>query len=347
MKTKNLIIFGLILFFSILFIFNFKKTKVYKDSKNQPFIGKTPTTTIIVKKQFQPSPLTGIKCENYNTRPYAIFLENDPVARPLSGISSADIVVEMPVFPGITRLLAFYQCSYPKEVGSLRSARDDFIPVAKGFDAILVHFGGSKYALELLEKDVIDNINALFYDGIYFYRKPSLKPPHNSFTNFKLLEKAREKLEYRKELSFTTYEFYKDEKEFLEKEKKDVFQIDIFYGEGYNVSWVYDKDKKKFFRKREEYFEIDKLTKEPVFAKNILVLFTKSKLLDQEYNDVKVIGEGKLYYLTEGELIEGSWYKKDFSSKIKFFDKDGEELKFFPGKIWIEYVDQDTKVSLK
>jgi hypothetical protein len=77
------------------------------------------------------SPITGEKCENYNQRPIAVMLAEDPITRPLSGIGAADMVIEMPVITGsITRMMAIYQCELPEEIGSVRSARHDFIPLA-------------------------------------------------------------------------------------------------------------------------------------------------------------------------------------------------------------------------
>ena len=63
------------------------------------------------------NPITGVVCENYNRRPIAVMMANDPVARPLSGISSADLIIEMSVVTGsITRTLAFFACGNPLEI---------------------------------------------------------------------------------------------------------------------------------------------------------------------------------------------------------------------------------------
>jgi len=103
-----------------------------------------------IKKEDSSIPLndiTGIRCKNGDKRPYAIMLAADKAARPLSGVSEADVVVEMPVITdGITRYMAVFKCEEPKEIGSIRSARHDFITLAKSFDAIYAHWGGSYFA---------------------------------------------------------------------------------------------------------------------------------------------------------------------------------------------------------
>jgi hypothetical protein len=108
------------------------------------------------------SPITGVACENWNKRAFAVMQPVDRQARPVAGFSQADMVFEMPnpaegIF--VTRLLGVYQCEIPDEVGAMRSARHDYISVARGLDAIFVGWGGSAFALKKLDDGVIDNLD--------------------------------------------------------------------------------------------------------------------------------------------------------------------------------------------
>src|SRR3989344_32947 len=138
------------------------------------------------------SSIAGLECANAGRRPVAVMIAGDPETRPLSGLGQADMVFEMPVTPnGITRFMAVFQCEEPKEIGSIRSAREDFIPLAASLGAILAHWGGEKEALGKLDSGIINNIDAMKYEGTVFYRKNSRPRPHNGFTDTKLLlEKA-------------------------------------------------------------------------------------------------------------------------------------------------------------
>ena len=149
---------------------------------------------------FSENPLTGQKCVRGNKRPMAVMLAVDVVARPLYGVSKADVAVEMPALTnGITRLMALFSCEEPEEIGSIRSARHDFLPFARSFDAIYAHWGGSYLALDLLNKKVLDNLDALPNPHDAFYRRSDKLPPHNGFTSFARLSAAAEKLGYRSE----------------------------------------------------------------------------------------------------------------------------------------------------
>jgi hypothetical protein len=122
----------------------------------------TGTTSEQVANQGPLSPMTGVACTNWNKRAFAVMQPVDRQARPVAGFSQADMVFEMPnpaegIF--VTRLLGVYQCEIPDEVGAMRSARHDYISVAKGLDAIFVGWGGSAFALKKLSDGVIDNLD--------------------------------------------------------------------------------------------------------------------------------------------------------------------------------------------
>src|SRR3989344_4790271 len=158
--------------------------------------------------------LTGLACGSYSKRPIAVMMASDPIARPLSGISQADIVIEMPVTPnGITRMMAIFQCELfgnaqgeeSFKIGSIRSAREDFLPLVASFGAIYAHWGGEREALSKLDSGVLDNIDALKYEGTVFYRKSSVPRPHNGFTTLKLITEKAKELEYSLSDSFSGY----------------------------------------------------------------------------------------------------------------------------------------------
>lgn len=97
-----------------------------------------------------------------NRRPVAIMLNNLKAAQPMSGVSYADVVYEYVVEGGITRMMGVFE-NYDSldKIGSVRSCREYFVYTALEFDAIYMHFGQATYAVELLDKDYVDNINGL------------------------------------------------------------------------------------------------------------------------------------------------------------------------------------------
>jgi hypothetical protein len=95
------------------------------------------------------SPLTGLAIpeEDVGKRPVAVMLNNLKAAMPQYGVSSADIIYEVPAEGGITRMLAVFQSMEGVgRIGSVRSARPYFLDLAQGLDAIFLHAGGSEQA---------------------------------------------------------------------------------------------------------------------------------------------------------------------------------------------------------
>lgn len=284
------------------------------------------------------SSLSGLTCENYQRRPMAVVMANDPVARPLTGLSEADLVLEMPVITNsITRIIAFFQCNDPEEIGSLRSARHDFIPLAMGFDAILVHWGGSHFALDKLNAGIMDNIDALKNPANTFYQKRDIPQPHNGFTTMDRLINAAKKLGYQMENSFKGYLFTKDKRQIDERR---ILRINYSYP--YNVSYQYEPQTNSYFRYRTNLKEMDKSNNQQIEAKNIVVMRVFSEQIEgPDYNNLDLEGSGECQVYQNGIALDCVWQKSERnpSSKLKFLDKNNQEIPFVPGQTWIEIVE--------
>lgn len=292
------------------------------------------------------NPITGLECENYNRRPFAIMLAEDPITRPLSGIEMADLVVEMPVITGsITRLMAVYVCEAPAEIGSLRSARHDYIPLAMGIDAIFAHWGGSHFALDKLDAGIMDNIDAMQNPYNAYWQKSGIPMPHNGFTSMARLVNAAEKLGYRLTNRFEGYRHLRDTKYEIPNTRG---KLTIGYSGNYRVYYEYNPTTNSYLRWRAGTPEIDKLNNKQVEVQNVIVMRAESRMIEPpDYNDVDVEGTGEAIVYRSGEEIRGTWKKEGSYSKSKlyFLDSKGEEIKFVPGKIWIEIVEPTQEVK--
>ena len=295
------------------------------------------------EEEKEKSLISGMECEGAKNRSFAVMMAGDLEAWPLSGISDADLVVEMPVVTGgITRYLAVYVCNEPQEIGSIRSARHDFIPLAMGFDAILAHWGGSHFALNKLNSKIMDNVNALYLDGSVFYRKPGLPKPHDGFTTIKRLKEYSQRIGYRTESEFDGYQFYKEEN----PSDKDG-ELSIGYPSIFKVDYKYSAPANSYLRVKGDKKDVDKLTGGQITAKNVVIMYAASRQIEGQYNDMDIEGEGKAVVYQNGWEIEGKWKKDktDMKSKLYFYNEAGNEIKFVPGKIWIQVVELGQEVK--
>ena len=345
-NNRNSVIFFVLVFAALIVFFQ------YKHSFNAGSLSGAENKKQEEKKDI--SPLNGLSCDNYNRRPIAVMLANDEVARPLSGLSEADMVFEMQVVEdSITRLMAVFVCNSPEDLGSIRSARHNFIPLAMGLDAIYAHWGGSHFALEKLNKGIMDNIDAMRNPYEAFFRKLGISAPHNGFSTIEKLIASAGKLKYRLENNFEGYKHQAQNSKLFNynvitkseatglKIQNPNKKIEINYAYPWNVEWRYDESKNSYLRFRKGEIEIDKNNNQQIEAENIVVMFAKSRPLEGQYNDVDVEGEGGIALYQNGEEIKGKW-KKDRNnpkSKLYFLEESGQEVKFVPGQIWVEIIE--------
>lgn len=283
--------------------------------------------------------LTGIPCEFSERRPVAVMLSGDAVARPLSGIAEADVVVEMPVAPnGTTRFMAVFQCTLPNDIGSVRSARKEFISLAAGFGAIYVHWGGEHEALATLESGVMNNVNALLYDGTTFYRKPGVRAPHDGFTTPDRLLSRIDEIGYSTDDQFAGYPRSGAMPEVNVANAAP--SIRIAYPGVFGVTWTYDGPSRSYLRMRNGTPEVDRVSNEQVRAAAVVVVHTSAVVLNLDYISLSIPGQGDADVYQYGTVTHGIWGKdlKDINMRLVVRDTAGVEIPFAPGRIWIEIV---------
>lgn len=281
------------------------------------------------------SPVTGEACSELLGRPIAVMMAGDAEARPLSGISKADLVIEMAVDPRpITRFMSVFQCDPPSEIGSVRSAREDFIPLALGLDVLYAHWGGERNALNQLNSGVADNIDALKYDGTYFTRKSGLKPPHNGFTTVDLINKISDKLGYALTGGF---KYPHSDKEISRSLSNIAETISIDYL--FPVKWVYDSTSETYKRYRNGTPEIDRIDSTQVSVANVVVMETEASWIgSDQYISVRTQGEGRATFYQKGVSISGTWKKNPskIDSLLEFLGPNGKPYEFTPGRVWVQ-----------
>src|ERR1700690_2344760 len=96
--------------------------------------------------------------------PFAVMIDDQALARPQSGLASADIVWQAPAEGGIPRYMAIFQTTDAPAIGPVRSSRLYFVAWASEWKAMYVHVGGAPNALAFLHQ----NTGKLIYDADEF-----------------------------------------------------------------------------------------------------------------------------------------------------------------------------------
>ena len=282
-----------------------------------------------------------VKAGKENLFPVAVMIENHVDSRPQSGLAKANLVFEAEAEGGITRFMAvFADGEKVKEIGPVRSARAYYVDWAREFSPLYVHCGGSPEALVKIIKDKILDFNE-FYKGSYFWRDKKRYAPHNVYTSSELLDKYLGS----KDLSEGKFESwgFKDDLPLERRPASSTIEIE-FRTKDFFVEWVYDKDMNDYVRYMAGKQHVDK-DGEEIRAKNIAISYIKSQAYDNYGRlDMDNIGSGQAVICLDGKCEEGIWEKKTATSRMKFFDKEKEEIKFNAGTTWIEVVKPSYKV---
>lgn len=353
-----LVIAGLIVYF----VFGKKDTRqpIELNNKNQSLAGidTGPANTGEV------SPISGLPCENWNRRPLAVMQPGDVTARPAAGFSEADMVIEMPVITAsVTRLMALYICNTPTEVGSMRSARHDFIHLAKGMDAIFVPWGRSEshsgndpvgLAQGILDRGEIESINCngdagksanACSNNPCFRKEGMARGVDSGYARPADLLTCAKEFGYRSENQFSGYKHIAEAP--LESRPAGG-HLRVAFSGPFAAEYDYDRESNSYLRTWGNTPDTDRNTKQRVAPKNIIVLMAQSDQVEGQYNNVQLgdpwydqTDSGDAFYYMNGTQYRGNWKKdkSDIASKLIFFDESGNEMTFVPGQMWVEVLE--------
>ena len=281
---------------------------------------------------------------NSKTRPYAVMINNLYDARKVqSGMSQAYMVYELLAEGGITRFLALFRDTEVERIGSVRSARHYYLDYVLENDAIFVHWGWSPQAQSDIRTLGIQNIHGLTYEGKYFYRDNplNLAYEHTGFTTTEMLDKAREDLKYPKDTDEGLLLNYSAKSLDLSKygDVEDASNVRLLYSNYNEVKYEYNEENKLYNRYVNDEKHVDYNTGKQLTAKNIIVYELEYESIAGDTKgrqDLKNIGKGEAYYITEGKVTQITWEKKKRDEKTIYKFKNGEQLIVNDGNTYIQ-----------
>lgn len=293
------------------------------------------------------SGLSGMPCEHPNRRTIGVMMAGDPINRPLSGASQADLMLEMPVLTnGVTRLTGLYQCQEPVDIGSVRSARHDYLFMVEGWDGILGHWGGSYHALNRIAAGEFQTINALANPFNAYFRKNNLPAPYNGFTTYERMWNALQKLGYRTETRFKGYDF-KDDAPAGERPTGGTLTVN--WPGAFRVSYEYDPATNRYVRYWAGVKQIDAADKKVVAPSSVVIMRAPNQLADGPggYNEMGIEGSGPVEVYQDGKVIKGTWKKNQLDKKdaAHFLNEAGDPIVLTRGQIWVMAVEPDKSVT--
>lgn len=304
-----------------------------------------------VEPEPEPEPQDTFLPIEKGVRPYAVMIDNEGVrVLPQGGLDRAQIIYEIIVEGGETRLMPLFWGTDPEMIGPVRSARHYFLDYALEHDALYVHYGQSPQALSDIKTLKVTAINGMYIGSKAFW--DITKDRNNwqdTYTSMEKLKAYADSVKYRTSTEREPVFEYNEEK-IEPAAEESVMEIELKYSHAYNSGFKYDEESGMYLRYRKGKPQMERVSGEQLKAENIIIQITKAYMIDGDAKgrmEVKTVGQGKGYYISHGKKVNIKWSKASRSKPTIYTLEDGTPLKLNPGQTWIQIMPSSGVVTLK
>ena len=337
--------------------------KVMQDKNNNEEVGDIATMEQQEEEKPQPKTFAG------NERLIALMIDNHIDAMPQAGLEQADLVYEIIVEGGETRLMMLIQGQDIDRIGPLRSARHYFLDYALENDAIYVHYGQSPQAKSDIQTLGVTDINGIYESETLFWRDTTRYSPHNAVTSTENLQTIFEREGFRTTSTKGTVLNYVAEEVELEDIKETsqsnattntsepaaeeevtnlANEVTIPYSAYNTVKYTYNEETKTYTRYSRETAQKDWNTGNTIAVKNIIITKCENSTIDsygrQTIDNIKTL-DG--YYITNGKYIPIKCEKSSRSGKTVYKDLEGNEIEVNDGKTFIQICPINSEITFE
>lgn len=283
-----------------------------------------------------------------NVAPWAVMIDNQLDARPQSGLSAANVVIESPVEGGITRLMAlFAPTSTLPEIGPVRSARPYFVEWANSWNASYFHVGGSPEALDLI-KTLGTRFKGLseIANGWAFWRSSARSAPHDVMTNGERMQMLIDRKGFASSTMPIAWHFLEGANSATTSTVRqgDVTRAVIAYGGSYSVTWRFEKERNIYTRYVSGRAVKDALGS-VIEADNIIVIKTDAQVLDEKGRlRLRTTGSGDAIAYRDGNKYSLRW-RRSPGEIMRFEAEGGSEFLLRSGKTWVQVTTDDVSFA--
>jgi hypothetical protein len=288
--------------------------------------------------------------------PVAVMIDDQTIARPQSGVSTASIVYQAPADGDQDRYMLVFQEGTAKSVGPVRSTRTYYVLWAQEYKAVLGHFGGDSISLKKLipaaqKAKTLYNMDALrFQQGCPYHRITTRPKPHNAYTNTTALFDCAAWLKYPTKYQNLPDRLFRDDSPAANRPTAQ--KISIFYNTG-TIGYQFSPGTDSYLRFVGGKPELDPANGLNVYARSIVVMYQKKTISPNAEAghpgrpDIANTGSGKCLIFQEGREVTCTWKKKNATALTRFYDRLGNEIPLVRGEIFIQSIPPGNAVTVK
>lgn len=283
-------------------------------------------------------PLTGEALEEaYTKRPIAVSVSNDKEALPSWNVAKAQMLWELPHEYSTTRMVAMYSdVSDVTWLGAIRSARTMHISLAMSFNAILVHAGGSNYAMQMLADTGWDDVDGVYGMNVDAYFDRDWNRVDAGVSQYNTMYTTGSKvLSYSEKKGYTMstgaevdygYQFAADG---TPEGGSDAKEITVQFKSGGKKTYLtYDESAGSYTLEEYGLVYTDGISGEIPHYENVLVLRADVGLQPGSDYRLKVdmVGSGTGYFACGGKIVPITWSRSSELQPFSYALEDGTPL---------------------
>ncbi|HOV27820.1 MAG TPA: DUF3048 domain-containing protein [Pseudobacteroides sp.] len=307
---------------------------------NTPIIEPTPTKKI-----------SDFVFPKEGERPVAVMIDNQgEKVLPQGGLNKAQLIYEITVEGGETRLMPVFWGTNPTMIGPVRSSRHYYLDYVMEHDAIYVHFGWSPMAMSDISKFKINNINGVGYGGEVFWDLTKDKGNwQDSYTSMEKVMNFVKKAKYKESTDKKLLFSYNQEDEKLNTDRK-ADNVTVRYNSRIFNTFEFDALNQVYMKSRNGKPHMERVSEKQLEVKNIIVQYVANygiKDDDKGRQDLKNVGSGDGWYITCGNAIKIKWSKNSRSAQTSYTDEAGKTIVLNPGLTWIQIVPLNSKITIE
>jgi hypothetical protein len=259
----------------------------------------------------------------------AVKIDNIVLARPQTGLQSADMVYVIPVEGGLTRFMAVYSSYIPEVVGPVRSARQSDLDILRQFGRpAFAWSGATPHLVPFIERAPIVDLYALRVGG--YYRSLARVAPYNLYANARQLIKEAKGASKARDIGFRFGS--------LQAGGKSTGSFSVKYpAASYTFRWSAKAGRWLAW-----------IDGAPAMAteggqlggRTVIIQYTQiATSRFEEYGGrppyAKSVGSGKAVILRNGKEFTVRWSRPSLEGGTTYTLPDGQRMLFDSGQVWV------------
>jgi hypothetical protein len=284
-------------------------------------------------------PLTGLPVTDPQraARPaLSVKIDNIAPALPQAGLNNADIVSDILVEGGLTRLMATFQSQDAPLIGPIRSARPvdaDLLRELAG--GIFAYSGAAPGEIAPSKQHSTALLVSNDYSPQWFWRDHGRPAPHNVFSSTTRLYAAGKKLRPSLPTAPQLFSYAAQ----APATATDATSASIRMSPISSAGWTWNG---RGYVRTQDHRADYVVGGQRVSTTNVVILsvtWSSTRIIDAAGNAdpyVHVVGSGKAWVMRNGKLIQGSWTRPSYKVPVKLVDTTGQVIALAPGRTWLE-----------